>query len=262
MKQLKTEGLGFSYGGKKVLSDISAEIRGGDFTAITGPNGSGKTTLLKNLLTLLSPEEGSVLLDSRDIRSFSRRELSRIAGSVPQNPGMDYDYTVEEAVLMGRFPHLSRFQQLSSSDYAIARNAMEQADVLSMKDQLVSRLSGGEAQRAAIARALTQEPGILALDEPTNHLDIRHQVGILSLLKNLCRKKGIAVITVLHDLNFALSYADKIILLQKGNVFSAGKPEDVLTPENMRSVYGVESTLEKDPFNGRTRILFCISPRE
>ncbi len=262
MKQLKTDGLGFSYGGKKVLSGISAEIRSGEFTAITGPNGSGKTTLLKNLLTLLSPDEGTILLDSRDIRSFSRRELSRKAGSVPQNPSMDYDYTVEEAVLMGRFPHLSRFQSLSSADYAIARNAMEKADILGMKDQLVSRLSGGEAQRAAIARALTQEPDILALDEPTNHLDIRHQVEILSLLKNLCREKGLAVITVLHDLNFALGYADQVILLQDGNIHSAGKPEEVLNPDSIHSVYGVESTMEKDPFSGRPRILFQITPRE
>ena len=262
MERLYAEQISFSYGENKILEEISAQIHKGQFTAITGPNGSGKTTLLKNLLNLLHPDEGAVFLDRKNISTISRREFARNAGVVPQNPQMDFDYTVEETVLMGRYPHLSRFQRLSSADYAIAGQAMEQTDILDLKDHPVSRISGGETQRVAIARALTQEPRILALDEPTNHLDIKHQVAILSLLKKLCSEKGIAVVSILHDLNFAMAYADQVLLLQKGSVFHSGPPAEVLTAETIQRVYGIESALQNDPFTGASRIIYRIAPGE
>jgi iron complex transport system ATP-binding protein len=254
--QLEARGISYSYGERQVLREVSLSVRPGLFTAIIGPNGSGKTTIFKNLLRLLSPQKGSVLLDGREIQEFSRREYARAAGSVPQNPALDYEYTVEELVLMGRYPHLGRLQRLSSRDREIAREAMRRADVLNLRHQRITRLSGGEAQRVVIARALTQEPRILALDEPTNHLDIRHQTAILGLLKELCRDREIAVVAILHDLNFALSYADMVLLLHEGAVYSSGPPMEVLTPRAIEAVYGIEATITENPFNGKPHIVY------
>ncbi|ORC30694.1 hypothetical protein B4O97_17795 [Marispirochaeta aestuarii] len=254
--KLDASGVSFSYGNRRVLRDVSLSVQPGVFSAIIGPNGSGKTTFLKNLLRQLTPQRGTVLLDGREIRELSRREYARAAGSVPQNPSLDYEYTVEDIVLMGRYPHLGRLQRLSAGDREIAHEAMRRAEVLELRDQHITRLSGGEAQRVVIARALTQEPQILALDEPTNHLDIRHQTAILGLLKDLCRDKGIAVVTILHDLNFALGYADMVLLLHEGSVYSSGPPGEILTPRAIEEVYGVEAAVTTNPINGKPHIVY------
>ncbi|WP_319559021.1 ABC transporter ATP-binding protein [Marispirochaeta sp.] len=254
--ELEAREVFFSYGDHQVVRNVSLMVRPGEFTAIIGPNGSGKTTLLKNLLRILNPEKGMVLLDGRDINGLSRREYARSAGSVPQNPALDYEYSVKEIVLMGRYPHLGRFQSLSPRDHEIARKAMLRADILDLQHHRITQVSGGEAQRVVIARALTQEPRILALDEPTNHLDIRHQAAILTLLKELCRDQGIAVVAILHDLNFALSYGDTVLLLQEGSVFRSGNAREVLTPEAIRAVYGVEAAITENPFTGSPHIVY------
>lgn len=254
--ELEARGVSFSYGEHQVVRDVSLMVRSGEFTAIIGPNGSGKTTLLKNLLRILPPEAGTILLDSREISGLSRREYARAAGSVPQNPALDYEYSVKEIVLMGRYPHIGRFQRLSPLDHKIAEKAMLRADILDLQHHRITQISGGEAQRVVIARALTQEPRILALDEPTNHLDIRHQAAILALLKDLCRDQEIAVVAILHDLNFALSYADAVLLLQEGSVFRAGKAREVLTPASIKAVYGVEAAITENPFTGLPHIVY------
>ena len=256
--ELRSRNVSFSYGSRRVLDEITLAAAPGTFTAIIGPNGSGKTTLLKNLLRLLEPESGIIMLGEKEIHRLSRREFARRAGSVPQNPALDYEYTVEQTVIMGRYPHLTRFQQLSSRDRDIALDAMRRADILHLKDQLITEISGGEAQRVIIARALTQEPGILALDEPTNHLDIHHQVAILGLLKGLCREKKIAVIAILHDLNFSYSYADQVVLLEDGRIHGIGSPEEVLTVAAIQEVYGVTAAIASNPFSGTPHIIYRI----
>ena len=223
-----------------------------------GPNGSGKTTLMKNLLRLLEPDEGVVRLDGMNVRDLSRRDFARRAGSVPQNPELNFDYTVEQTVQMGRYPHLGRFRALSLEDQRIATEAMQRADILHLKDHRVTQISGGEAQRVVIARALTQQPRILALDEPTNHLDIRHQTGILGLLKGLCRNEGIAVIAILHDLNFAYHYADQVILLNQGRIHGFGSPGSVLSVDAIEEVYGVPAAITANPFSGTPHIIYRI----
>ena len=250
--------LSWHYGTQQVLKDITQEIRGGCFTAILGPNGSGKTTMLKLLMRMLKPEADHVTLDGEDILSYPRRELARRIGSVPQHSSREHPYKVYEMVLMGRYPHKGRFEAMSTSDHDIVRRALKTTEVYHLKNHSILEVSGGELQRVIISRALAQEPDILALDEPTSHLDPRHQLSILHLLKHLVSDRDITVMCVLHDLNSAMHFSDRVILLDQGRIAGYGHTEQVLTPEHIKRVYGVDTQVRR--FDGdRPHILFIGS---
>lgn len=247
---VKIQNLNWAYNGIKILDGISLNIKQGTFTGILGPNGAGKTTLLKLILNLLQSERDSVLIEDKDIRIYSRRELAKIEAYVPQSIKIDFNFTVEQIVLMGRTPFLGRFDRESSKDLKIANWAMKETGILELKKKLITQLSGGELQRVIIARALTQEPEILALDEPTSHLDIHHQINILSILRSLSIKKNLTIIAVLHDVNHALEYCDNLFLLNQGKIISTGSPEKVITPKIMKEVYNLNVKIENNPFTG------------
>ncbi len=242
--------LDWSYNGTKVLDNISLKIKPGTFTGILGPNGAGKTTLLKTILNLLQPERNSVLISENDIRNYSRKDLAKIEAYVPQSLKNNFNFTVEQIVLMGRSPFLGRFDRESRKDIQYAEWAMEETGVISLRNKYITNLSGGEMQRVIIARALTQNPLILALDEPTSHLDIHHQINILSIIRSLAVKKKLTIIAVLHDINHALEYCDNLFLLDRGKIVTHGSPEKVITPVVMKNIYNLNVLITKNPLTG------------
>jgi len=261
MVKLNVNGIDCHYGSTKVLSDISLEVKPGDFVGILGPNGSGKTTLLKSISRVLKPHGGSIFIDRDDIYSLKPIEVAKNMAVVPQDSSVGFDFSVMDVVLMGRNPHLGKFQMETKKDVEIARKAMELTNTWGFADRSIHELSGGERQRVIIARALAQEPKILLLDEPMSHLDIINQLEIMDLVKSLCVKSGLAVIAVIHDLNMAARYCNSALLLKTGKVFAIGKIDEVLTSDNIRSVFAVDAIVRN---NLVTNSLFIIplSPKK
>jgi len=246
---LQIKDLSFSFGDKKVLKGVSFEVADGEFIGLMGPNGSGKTTLLRCMMDYLPAESETVLLDMKPIHTFTQRELARMFAVVPQSSTTDFTFTAYDIVMMGRIPHISsRFVGESKADAEVVRKAMETTDTLRFATRVFSELSGGERQRVIIARAIAQQPKALLLDEPTVYLDINGQFEIMDLIKKLNKEGGITVIAVLHDVNLAARYCDRIALLNDGVVESIGPPKEVLTPDTIQSVYGIEVVIRKDPF--------------
>lgn len=238
-----------SYDEALVLQQISLCVSQGDFVGIIGPNGSGKTSLLKAISRVLKPKFGIVCLDGENIFQFSQRKTAQNMAVVAQETPINFAFTAFEIVLMGRSPHLGRFEVESSQDLVIVRQAMEKTNTLYLADRHITELSGGEKQRVIIAQAIAQEPRLLLLDEPTSHLDINHQLQILDLIRGL-NDDGLAVIAVFHDFNLASHYSDCLVLLNAGQIHTLGLPEEVLTRENISQVFGVDVHIDRHPVTG------------
>ncbi|MCW4046464.1 MAG: ABC transporter ATP-binding protein [Candidatus Bathyarchaeota archaeon] len=239
------DGVECRYGSFKVLENVSLSVKEGDFVGILGPNGSGKTTLLKSISRSLKPYKGTILLNEADIYSLKGIDVARQMAVVPQDTTIGFSFSALDIVLMGRNPHMSRFQMESEKDLAIARKAMELTNTWHLSERPINELSGGERQRVIIARALAQEPKILLLDEPMTHLDIINQLEIMDLVKNLCVNEKLIVLAVFHDLNLAARYCTSAVLLKNGKIFSAGSLDEVLTSENIKSVFRVNAIVKK-----------------
>lgn len=252
---LKVNNLYGGYPKQPVLKDVSFEVRESGFVGIIGPNGSGKSTLLKIMSRALDRQKGEIILDGRDIRHYGLKEFCRKVAFVPQNTQINFSFTVLEIVLMGRIPYLKRMQFETKHDYDIAENALRLTDALSLKDKLIDELSAGERQRVIIARALAQESVLLLLDEPTSHLDIGHQIQILDLLKKLNKERKLTILVVIHDLNLASEYCNRIILMSEGAVFKKGEPFEVLTYENIENVYKTIVVVNTNPINHKPYVL-------
>jgi len=242
------------------LLGISFQLQKGSFTGIIGPNGSGKTTLFRGITQSLPTLEGEILLNGKNITSFSLKDRAQNIAIVSQFSKAD-QIKVEDYVLLGRIPYHSRFQFFESKeDFSIAEKYMRLTDVYQFKDKLLTELSGGEQQRAAIARALTQEPELLLLDEPTSHLDITHQVKILDLINRLNQEMGLTVLMVIHDLNLASEYCDQLILFKEGKVITQGTPEKVLTFDTIEKVYKTPVVTQTNPYSGKP-VVFLVSEK-
>jgi iron complex transport system ATP-binding protein len=244
----------FSYSEKLILDDLYFTIDEARVTAIIGPNGSGKTTLLKIINGTLFPASGTMIIEDRATRLWSRRELARAVAIVPQENLSIFPFYVEEIVLMGRFPHLSDYSFENKRDYRIAHEAMQKTDTLAFASRRYDELSAGERQRVLIARALAQEPKILLLDESTAFLDLKHQVQFLGLLRQLNAVQKLTVIFVTHDINLAGEHADRIILLYGGKNYAIGTPAEVITAKNIKEVYDVDVLVDKNPHSGLPRM--------
>ena len=207
------------------------------------------------LAGILAPDRGAVLIDESDIKEMGARDIGRNISLLPQNSTITFAFTAFDVVLMGRNPHLERLQTAGEKDIGIAEEAMKLTRTWELKDRPITELSGGEKQKVLVARAIAQEPKILLLDEPTSHLDIGAQLEVLELVKRLNVEKGIDVIAVFHDLNIAARYCTRLILLHRGRVLSMGIPEKVLTPENLKRVYGVEAKIERNADVGALQII-------
>lgn len=239
------------------LSEINVNVQKGSFAGIIGPNGSGKTTLFRAITGTLGLKSGKILLSEKNLRSFSLRERAQNIAIVSQFIEAG-DMSVEDYVLMGRIPFHSRFSFFESEeDFQIVRKYMEMTDTWRFKDQLMSELSGGEQQLAAIARALTQQPQLLLLDEPTSHLDISHQVHILNVLQQLNQEMGLSILMVIHDLNLASEYCDRLILVNQGKIHTQGTPEEVLTFQHIEDVYKTVVVTQNNPLSGKPAIFLA-----
>jgi len=221
---------------------------------IIGPNGSGKTSLLRALTRILKPQQGEILFQGKNLSNISLAELAKKTAVVSQGGGVSH-ILVEDFVLLGRIPHHSRFQFLDSGrDLDVARDAMEMTGTLKMKGKLMGELSGGERQLVLIARALAQEPEMILLDEPTTFLDITHQVRVMDLVKRLNRSSRVTVIVVLHDLNLAGEYCNRLVLMKDGRIFKTGTPDQVLTYQTIEAVYDTNVVVGKSPVSSRPYI--------
>jgi iron complex transport system ATP-binding protein len=243
------------YGRRHVLQDVTWNVAPGEFVGLIGPNGCGKTTLLRVLSGVLPMTAGEVRVRGTPLREIDRRQLARTLACLLQDLSLELAFTVRELVLLGRSPHLPRFGGEAPRDLQIAQQAMELADVSHLADRRVTELSGGERQRVLIAMCLAQEPQVLLLDEPTSHLDIGHQLSLLDLIAKLNRTTGVTVVAVLHDLNLAAEYCRRLLVLEQGRVAALGTPEEVLTPETIRRVYGVTVRVERNPLSGRPHVV-------
>jgi iron complex transport system ATP-binding protein len=224
-------------------------------TGLEGPNGSGKTTLLKLLAGMLRPASGRVLLDGQDLAASTRAGIARRLAVVPQHTSPAFDYSVLEIVLMGRYPHLGRFEVEGPEDLRIARGAMEATGTFALEDRRFDTLSGGEQQRVAIASALAQAPDVLLLDEPTSSLDLAYQLDIAALITRLNRDRGATIVLSTHDLNFAASVCHALVLLRDGRVAASGPIADALTPATIREVYGVDADVTRHDRAGHLTVV-------
>src|SRR4029453_1632519 len=221
---LAAERARFTYGAHTVLDGVDVTIEAGEMLGLIGPTGAGKPTRGPPLAGIVRAAEGVVRLDGRPVSAWTRAERARRIALVPQDPRVEFPYTVLEVVLMGRSPHLSALALPGRHDLDVARAALSRLEVADLEARGMDELSGGERQRVFLARALAQEPAVLLLDEPTTHLDLRHQTQLHDVARERCRQAGVGVLSVLHDLNLAAAYCDRLVLLSNGRVAAAGSP--------------------------------------
>ena len=260
MSLIKLSNIEFSYRDVKSdsdfsLSDINLEINDGDFLSILGPNGSGKSTLIKLITGYLEPQNGEITVDGRKLTDYKRKDIAKKIAYVPQIPTSIYPFSVYEIVAMGRFPYLDMTGFEKSEDIEVIDKTIELMELSHLVNKGINEISGGEAQRAFIGRALVQQPKILLLDEPNAHLDIKHQISIFNLLKKLNDKDGMTIVTVMHDLNLTSLFSSRIVMLKNGKIFLDGDVNDGLVSENIKSVFEVDVEVTTDSDNYRTVLI-------
>jgi ABC-type cobalamin/Fe3+-siderophores transport system ATPase subunit len=253
--RIHAEGLRVGYGDRPVLDGIDLRLPDGAITAIVGPNGCGKSTLLRSVGRVLSPAAGAVLLDGRPVHRTPTRDVARALGLLPQSNVVPEQLTVRDLVERGRFPHRGAFSRWSSEDQAAVDEALAATGTDELADRVVEELSGGQRQRAWIAMVLAQQTPILLLDEPTTYLDLAHRLEVLRLLRSLNTTRGVTVAMVLHDLDEACRYADHLVAMHDGDVVAEGAPGDVVTPDLVRRVFGVECLTIPDPVSGTPLVI-------
>jgi iron complex transport system ATP-binding protein len=236
------------------IRGLSFEVKAGETFGVIGPNASGKTTLVRLLSRVLVPTSGHIHLGGADLARLPRAEVARQVAVVPQDVPRGFPHTVEELVLMGRYPRAPRRYFESSEDRAAARRAMEAVGLLALRETLLDRLSGGERQRVMLARALAQEPRLLVLDEPTAHLDLRYQAECAGLLRRLGREAGLTIVLVSHDLGFAAELCDRLLLMAGGAAVRVGPPESVIDEAVLESAYGCRVLVDKHPISRRPTV--------
>ena len=246
---VSADGLHYEVDAKLLLDGVDLHVERGQFVGLIGPNGAGKTMLLRAIAGVLRYSEGVVLLDGTDVKNGSPRDIARAMALVPQVAPYTQGFTALELVLMGRYPHMGRFQIEGMEDNLIARNAMRLTETEQFTDRTLDTLSGGERQRIFVSRALAQQPHVLLLDEPTSNLDVLHQLKVISLVRKMV-DGGLTAIAAIHDLQMAARYCDRLVLMKDGRILAKGSPEEVLTSETIQLSFGVEAAVYRDPVAG------------
>ena len=239
-KVVELKNITIKYDDLKIIDSINLNVKKGEFVSIIGPNGAGKSTILKAITNNIDISNGNIYLNGEDINSILHKERARIIGFVPQEYNIPFNFSVQDIVSMGRNPYVKRMRKEKDNDKEIVENSLKKTNTLQFKNKSFNNLSGGEKQRVITARALAQEPQILILDEATSNLDMHHQLELLELIYWLNRENGLTVLAVMHDLNLASRFSDRLILLNKGKIFKEGKPEEVLTEKVLSKVFDME----------------------
>jgi iron complex transport system ATP-binding protein len=252
---LSVHRLSAGYGNRTILQGLDLDILPGRITAIVGANACGKSTLLRSMARLLATQQGQVLLDGKAVHRMPPRQVARIMGLLPQSPLAPEGIAVADLVGRGRHPHHGILSRWSQADDQAVADAMEATRTLDLAHCAVDELSGGQRQRVWIAMALAQQTDLLLLDEPTTFLDISHQIEVLDLLTDLNQRRGTTVVMVLHDLNLAARYADHLVAMAGGALHAQGAPDEVLTEDTVRAVFGLSSRIVPDPTSGRPMML-------
>jgi iron complex transport system ATP-binding protein len=253
--RLAAEHVTLAYDDSVVVRDLDLQLTEGSFTAIVGPNGCGKSTLLRALGRLMRPASGQVLLDGRAIARTPTREVARVLGLLPQAPVAPDGLTVADLVARGRHPHQTWLRQWSRDDEAVVAEALAWTDLADLADRPVDALSGGQRQRAWISMALAQGTDLLLLDEPTTYLDLSHQIDVLELVGRLHAERGRTVVVVLHDLNLAARYAQRLVAMKDGALVASGAPDEVLTEALLADVFDLEARVLPDPVTGTPMVV-------
>jgi len=234
------------------LSNFNFTINEGEFISILGPNGSGKSTLIKLITGYLEPQNGKIKLNNKNLNDYKRKDIAKIIAYVPQIPASIYPFSIYEIVAMGRFPYLDFTGFEKKSDKFIIDNILELMELTHLANKGINEVSGGEAQRAFIGRALVQQPKILLLDEPNSHLDIKHQISIFNLLRKLNIEDGLTIITVMHDLNLTSIYSSRVLMLKNGKIFLDGDVNTALVPKVIKYIFDVNVEINTDESNSRS----------
>ena len=254
MQILDIKNISLIFRNKLILENVSFSVTAGEFFVIIGPNGAGKTSLLKVLSGLQKNQHGSVTIKDKNISKYRRRNLSQVMAIVPQHIEVGFPFTVADTVIMGRTPHLGILGLEGKNDFDIAEEAMKFTDVVHLADRKLYQLSGGELQRAIIARAICQQPEIILLDEPTTALDPAHQLKIMDLMEKFRREHGTTIVMVSHDLNLASMYGDRMLLLKEGRVVKTGAPKEVLNKALLEESYGCKMNVDESSWGGLVRV--------
>ncbi|WP_166242118.1 ABC transporter ATP-binding protein [Paenibacillus turpanensis] len=258
----RIDGVSKRYGGAAVLQHISFEVKQGELLGIIGPNGSGKSTLLKVLSGVDQPDAGGVEVGGRPVAAYSRKELARYMSVLQQEPLPLSAFTVNEVVEMGRYPFQNWLGEDTPSGAHVVEQLLERLGLVVHADKRLSQLSGGERQRVALAKSLAQEPKLLLLDEPTTFLDIGYQVQMMDFVSEWQHERGLTVVAVLHELNIAAQYCDRLIMMNRGEIAAAGKPDEVLGEERIEEVYGTRPIVLQHPVTGKPQVLLQGGKRE
>jgi iron complex transport system ATP-binding protein len=255
MHAINVDNVSFGYEpAVPVVRNVSLTVQTGEFLTFIGPNGSGKTTLLRLLDRILLPQRGTIMLDGQPLTRLARAAIARRIAFVPQDSAIQFPFSVEDVVLMGRAPHTRGLAFEKPADRERARVVMALTDITHLADHAITDLSGGERQRVLIARALAQEPGIILLDEPNAHLDIAHQIEVFTLLQRLNRDSHLTVVSVSHDLNLAAIFSERIAMMANGTLVAVGTPSEVLTESRINAVFKTSVLVDRHPLRNAPRI--------
>ncbi|SDZ13715.1 iron complex transport system ATP-binding protein [Proteiniborus ethanoligenes] len=247
--EMRIENISVNYGEKRAIRNANFDINTGQIVTIIGPNGSGKSTLVKAMSRCIKPTEGNIYLEGINIKNINTKIIAQKMAILPQVKNVSSDISVEELVSYGRYPHLKFSKRLGKEDIEIVDWALEKTGLIHLRKRFVATLSGGERQRAWIAMSLAQKPKILLLDEPTTFLDISYQVEVLELVKELNQTLGLTVVMVLHDLNQAARYSDKILVIKNGELCEIGKPDKIIKEKLLKDIFKINADIYEDKIN-------------
>ena len=251
---ISAKNLKAGYEEKIIIEDLSIRVNKGEVVSIIGPNGCGKSTLLKTLSRLIKPIGGNIYIENKDIKTMKNKNISQKICLLSQHNNAPMDLTVEELVYFGRIPHKRWYETKTQEDKEIVNWAIENTGLKKYQYTPIGSLSGGERQRAYIAQALCQKPDVLLLDEPTTYLDISYQLEVMELVRTINEKFDITIVMVLHELNQASKYSDRLIIMKSGSIVCDGEPNKIINKDIIKKVYNIECDIDKDPITNKPRI--------